>query len=687
MDLQISRPSLAAGVTSASRHALLVLPLLLAGCQWETFGGSDTRHPKVEMKDYAQEKIDQGPRKGRIWGSEQRDPSAEPVAALCRDIRVAGVADGRSVACFPLVSEDLRTSAPWVSELGVAIADDVAWELERAGGTTALGTNDVALRLSEANVSRSALTTLETIAGAAGRLRADVVVGGSIRRRDRVGALDRDVLSCELRAYDVASGKVIATSRWDIPSDDASLRETWDLAQAESPWLAESRWQPRVPVPSLLSELDFVAAHLADSLATQVPASGTVYVAPLDTAAFVKALAQLNGARAAFAAEYGRRFEAAKSAVVPLDTSRPITIDGTEFADLQKAEDYLARLSTALQTTSAARFGQAFSGLLADQLQQRLPTGATFHAAPLRDETAAQLVGGELASGGLSASKAARQALADAGVTLVVAPRLEQIAGIYQIRAEVIAPGTGAIAGTALATVLPELGAQVEAQLGADAVLPAPTTGSVVEPTKSWDAIYSDSRSGVVQVFGPEGRGTGFVVSGDGLVLTNDHVLRGIGTPITVQSEGGAQLAGTAVLQDSFLDLAAIRVKGLAKSTHVFAFAPGVAVGNEVAVLGHPKESSGWVLTPGYVSSISELCPTADGRERPSLMYTCPTRQGSSGSPVLLRDGRVAAVHFGGHVGQSISGASPNVTELTGFALGVPAEKASAFVAQAEKKP
>jgi hypothetical protein len=45
---------------------------------------------------------------------------------------------------------------------------------------------------------------------------------------------------------------------------------------------------------------------------------------------------------------------------------------------------------------------------------------------------------------------------------------------------------------------------------------------------------------------------------------------------------------------------------------------------------------------------------------------------------VLLVDGRVAAVHSAGRVGQSLSDTSER-TERTGFALGIPAREARLF--------
>jgi hypothetical protein len=228
-----------------ARPAALLLPaLLLAGCQSEWFGGGDTHSPAVQQTDYAQQKIDAGPRKTKdLWGADQRDPSQEPVMALCHDMRGQPAGMGNGVACFPLVSLDLRDHPPYVSELGVKVADAIARELgTTSAGSKVLASNDLAVQLASANLSRSSLTTIEAAAGAAKRLGVDRVTFGTIKRHDKVGALERDVLVCDLQAYDAVANKVIATAHFEIPSDDVSLKQAWSLAQAESPWLTESRW-------------------------------------------------------------------------------------------------------------------------------------------------------------------------------------------------------------------------------------------------------------------------------------------------------------------------------------------------------------------------------------------------------------------------------------------------------------
>jgi hypothetical protein len=73
------------------------------------------------------------------------------------------------------------------------------------------------------------------------------------------------------------------------------------------------------------------------------------------------------------------------------------------------------------------------------------------------------------------------------------------------------------------------------------------------------------------------------------------------------------------------------------------------------------------------------------GAQRPSFKYTCPTRAGSSGSPVILADGTVIAVNSHGTLGDVTSSTGQQVldgsgsavnSELTGFALGAPGPEA-----------
>ncbi len=648
--------------------------LVLGACQLPIFE-QDVHSPRVPMRDTAAERIAAGPRKMDVWGPNQRDPG-DPAIAAFADALLAVQPRPSSVASLPWVSYDLHHDGPWVSELGVDLADRIASSLRSKGyAGHALGSAEVGLRLAQGNLGRATLSTFESVSANGERLGTDVIVFGTIRRRNKVGAQDRDLLVCDLQAYDVAGRRILASQRWDVPSDDPAHRRVWDLAQAESPWMPDSRWGVPAATPTLAAELRRASGDLAAALLKPIdPAriQGAVYVAPLDTAAFVRSLARLRAAQSAYAGEIARRQGAGAA-----EMAAPVVLGGTQFPNLQTAEAYLTTLAESLLVTDAARFNQTVAGFFAEELGSRLrPHGTALKDLGATRQSDRALIAGELAQGGLARSLAAREALKAEGIGLVVAPRLERVGDAFQLRADAYELNGGSLSSSATAPIPAGLVPELKRALGSEDLEPV---GDVQVTSGRWDALYRSARSGVVHVEGSQGRGSGFVVRPDGHVLTNHHVVRAAGSPLTVTFEGRAPIAAQVVSEDPYWDLALLKVASVPERTHVFTFADAANVGSEVAVLGHPRDSSGWVLTPGHVSSTTEQVSVADGRSRPAVMYTCPTRQGSSGSPVLLADGRVAAVHSAGRVGQSLSGADA-VTELTGFALGVPAAAARAFV-------
>jgi len=443
---------------------------LLAACQTEVFGGKDTYSSRVETTDYAQEKIDAGPRKIDVWGPGQKDPAAEPVARFSDAVMHLNPKPA-SVAVLPLVTYDLRTNKPWVSEMGVGTADAVARALKEQGfAGQAFDTADAGVRLAEANIARSSFLTLEQVAANAHRLGADVVVFGTIKRRDRVGALDRDVLTCELQAYDVPGRRIATSTRWEIPSDDTSYRQAWDLAQAENAWAGDSRYAMPSGSPGLAAELQRLSDDLASALASKIdPAKieGSIYVAPLDVAAFVPQLATLRSAQGAYASEISRRADEARANNEHLDSSGTIVLDGTEYPSFQAAEAHMTKLGTAYQATPAARFAQSFSSGLADALRARTaPAGRAVNDLAAVGPVDRALIDGELSQGGLAKSFAARDALRAGGVGLVVAPRLERIGDTYQIRVDAYELANGSLAGGAAAPIAPALVTELERALG-----------------------------------------------------------------------------------------------------------------------------------------------------------------------------------------------------------------------------
>src|SRR5205823_5931449 len=125
-----------------------------------------------------------------------------------------------------------------------------------------------------------------------------------------------------------------------------------------------------------------------------------------------------------------------------------------------------------------------------------------------------------------------------------------------------------------------------------------------------------------------EGLGTGFVVSADGLIATNRHVI-GEGRPITVELADGTKHEATAVYaSDRALDLAVVRIDAKGLTPLPLGDSASLKDGQSVVALGNPQGLKHSVVS-GVVSGRREI----DGR--PMIQLAIPIEPGNSGGPVL----------------------------------------------------
>jgi uncharacterized protein YecT (DUF1311 family) len=134
-----------------------------------------------------------------------------------------------------------------------------------------------------------------------------------------------------------------------------------------------------------------------------------------------------------------------------------------------------------------------------------------------------------------------------------------------------------------------------------------------------------------------EGLGTGFFVSGDGLLVTTAHVIKGATSAVVQLSNGAVTsvISIKAVYPDA--DLAFVQT-GLKKSEHLMlAIAKPIEKGSAVAVLGNPQGLE-FSLSTGVVSSFRRT------EVAEYVQFTAPISKGSSGSPVFDSDGNVIGI-------------------------------------------
>lgn len=175
--------------------------------------------------------------------------------------------------------------------------------------------------------------------------------------------------------------------------------------------------------------------------------------------------------------------------------------------------------------------------------------------------------------------------------------------------------------------------AQVPAVAAADAPLEPPSVEQLVTMVRP--AVVTIRHTGRGER--DTGLGTGFVISADGLIATNLHVI-GEARPISVELADGRTFAVTEVhASDRGADLAIVRIDAAGLQPLKLAGGQQLEDGQEVVAIGNPHGLERSVVT-GRVSGQREI----DGVEM--IQLAIPIESGNSGGPLLDRTGRVHGI-------------------------------------------
>ena len=148
---------------------------------------------------------------------------------------------------------------------------------------------------------------------------------------------------------------------------------------------------------------------------------------------------------------------------------------------------------------------------------------------------------------------------------------------------------------------------------------------------------------------GSTGSGSGFVVSADGLILTNNHVINGA-TTISVVLDNGRQLAATVVATDPQIDLAIVRVSETGLTPLALGDSTALTVGEVAIAIGSPLGTFSDTITQGIVSGLGRTIDVGDGISRRTTHLTgliqtdAAINPGNSGGPLLDAAGKVIGI-------------------------------------------
>ena len=154
--------------------------------------------------------------------------------------------------------------------------------------------------------------------------------------------------------------------------------------------------------------------------------------------------------------------------------------------------------------------------------------------------------------------------------------------------------------------------------------------------------------------------GSGFVISNDGYILTNHHVVDKA-EEIQVQFADRSEYTATIIGSDRRSDLALLKIDAKDLPSLKFAESDTTKVGAWVLAIGSPFGLD-YSVTAGIVSAIGRSLPTEQGENYvPFIQTDVAINRGNSGGPLFNLDGQVVGINSqiysptGGSVGLSFS--------------------------------
>jgi putative serine protease PepD len=228
-------------------------------------------------------------------------------------------------------------------------------------------------------------------------------------------------------------------------------------------------------------------------------------------------------------------------------------------------------------------------------------------------------------------------------------------------------------------------GAALVGQLTDDPAQPAARSATAQNRLVSDDGtakqVYDGATDAVAYISAAtaEGQatGSGFVVSSDGLIVTNAHVVDGAGEVAVKIGTGGDQLPAEIVGIDASRDLALLDVDGSDLPALELGDSGKVEVGDATYAIGNPYGLD-HTLTTGVVSALDRPLQAPDGATIEGGIQTdAALNPGNSGGPLLDASGKVIGVNAQIATGGNEQGGNVGI----GFAI--PSATVEQFVEQA----
>ena len=197
---------------------------------------------------------------------------------------------------------------------------------------------------------------------------------------------------------------------------------------------------------------------------------------------------------------------------------------------------------------------------------------------------------------------------------------------------------------------------QIKKVDGKTKMQPAEVYASTVNSTVS---INCSSQS--TNIFGQTTQsassGSGFIISEDGYIVTNYHVINGASS-VKVTLYNGNTYDATVIGGDSDYDVAVLKINAAGLTPVTLGNSADVNVGDSVLAIGNPLGELTFSMSGGYVSSCNRAI-NVDGTPFNMIQVTAAINPGNSGGPLFNEYGEVVGIvsaKYSSYASQSVEG-------------------------------
>jgi putative serine protease PepD len=162
---------------------------------------------------------------------------------------------------------------------------------------------------------------------------------------------------------------------------------------------------------------------------------------------------------------------------------------------------------------------------------------------------------------------------------------------------------------------------------------------------KSPHDVYAAAKDSVAYITTQIGTGSGFVVSNDGYIVTNAHVVEGANGQIKAKVGDGKTVDAKLIGQDASTDLALLKVNATNLKPLALGDSSTVQVGDPAYAIGNPFGLDR-TLTTGVISALQRQISSPNGFSIDNVLQTdAAINPGNSGGPLFNAQGQVIGVN------------------------------------------